>query len=306
MTSDSIPLLEVNALSNEVFLAINRIRHLWRQRADTNSIFKEITKIEQYQSITKDFLQDHIDKLIIDGKIINNINRNKNFYKVNIELIDQQDQSFLVSPNDFPPASTITPINEKTPSIDFTLLNTNTPKNHKPINNEKDKRIRESHIDTITKNDKVNTLKDSILNNLHKDIENIINRKMESSLEKTQSIYKDELQLLRKELESQNNIINKLLETTENIGQKAVQPNPLPIPKRHLEENSNDTNKSERKEIIVPEINNTNNNQKDSQQEMNNLNLGNTNSIEKQLNDVKIKKRKNIIGLKTTFKVMLL
>ena len=43
--------------------------------------------------------------------------------------------------------------------------------------------------------------------------------------------------------------------------------------------------------MIVPEINNTSNNQKDSQQEMNYLNLGKTNSIEKQLNDVKIKKR---------------
>ena len=135
MTSDSIPLLEVNALSNEVFLAINRIRHLWRQRADTNSIFKEITKIEQYQSITKDFLQDHIDKLIIDEKIINKINRDKNSYKVNIELLDEKDQSFLVSPNDLPPASTITLINEKAPLIDLTLLNTNTLKNHKLINN---------------------------------------------------------------------------------------------------------------------------------------------------------------------------
>ena len=38
MTADSIPLLEVNALSNKVFLAINRIPHLWRQHADTNSI----------------------------------------------------------------------------------------------------------------------------------------------------------------------------------------------------------------------------------------------------------------------------
>ena len=83
---------------------------------------------------------------------------------------------------------------------------------------------------------------------------------MESSLEKIQSIYKDELQVLRKELESKNNI-NKLLEAIENIGNKAVQPNPLPIPKRHLEDNSNDTNESE---IIVPEINNTNNSQKDS------------------------------------------
>ena len=135
MTSDSIPLLEVNALSNEVFLAINRIRHLWRQRADTNSIFKEITKIEQYQNITKDFLQDHIDKLIIDEKIINKINRDKNSYKVNIELLDEKDQSFLVSPNDLPPASTITPIHEKAPLIDLTLLNTNTLKNRKLINN---------------------------------------------------------------------------------------------------------------------------------------------------------------------------
>ena len=129
---------------------------------------------------------------------------------------------------------------------------------------------------------------------------------MKSSLEKIQSIYMDELQVLRKELESKNKIINKLLETTENIGNKAVQPNPLAIPRHHLEDNSSYTNESERKEIIVTEINNTNNNQKESQQEMNNLYLGITNSIEKQLNDVKIKKGKNIIGLKTTFKVMLL
>ena len=77
MTLDSIPFLEVNALNNEVFLAINRIRYLWRQRADTNIIFNEITKTEQYQSITKDFLQDHIDNLTIDEKIINKINRNR-------------------------------------------------------------------------------------------------------------------------------------------------------------------------------------------------------------------------------------
>ena len=100
---------------------------------------------------------------------------------------------------------------------------------------------------------------------------------METSLEQIQSINKDELQVLRKELESKNNIINKLLETIENIGNKVVQPNPLPIPKRHLD-NSNDANESERKEIAT-EINNTNSTEKDSQQEMNNLNLGNTNSM---------------------------
>ena len=100
---------------------------------------------------------------------------------------------------------------------------------------------------------------------------------MESSLEKIQSIYNDELHVLRKELESKNNIINNLVEAMENISSKAVQPNPLSIPERPLEDKLNYTNESERKEIIVPEIINTNNSQKLSQQEMNNFNLGNIN-----------------------------
>ena len=87
----------------------------------------------------------------------------------------------------------------------------------------------------MVKNDDGNTLKD-ILNNLHNDIEDIINRKMESSPEKIQSIYNDELQVLRKELESKNKIINKLLEMIENISNKAVQPNPLPIPQFYLDD----------------------------------------------------------------------
>ena len=117
-----------NALRKKVFLEINRIQRLGRQRADTNSIFKEITKMEQYQNITKDFLQYHINKLIMDEKIINTISRDKNSYKTNIESIDEKDQSFPVSPNDFLKGSIVTSINEKTPSIDFSLLNTNTPK----------------------------------------------------------------------------------------------------------------------------------------------------------------------------------
>ena len=108
MTSESISFLEVNALNNKVFLAINRIRYLWRQRADTNSIFKGITKIKQYRSIIKDFLQDHIDKLIIDKNIYIK-SRLLLYYKVNIETTDEKDQSFPVSPNDFPPVSIVVP-----------------------------------------------------------------------------------------------------------------------------------------------------------------------------------------------------
>ena len=151
-------------------------------------------------------------------------------------MIVEKNQSFPVSLNDLPLASVVTPINEKTPLIDFTLLNTLI--NYKPINNEKDKQIRESHIDTMVKNHEGNTPKNNILNNLHKNVEGMINRKMKASLEKIQSIYNDKLKVLR------NKIINKLLETIENISNKAVQPYPLPIPQLHLED---DTNKSERK-----------------------------------------------------------
>ena len=49
------------------------------------------------------------------------------------------------------------------------------------------------------------------------------------SIEKIQSIFNDELTELRKELKSKNKIINKLLETIENISNKAVQLNPRPI-----------------------------------------------------------------------------
>ena len=85
MTSDSIPFLEVNALSNKVFLAINRIRYSSKQRGDTNSIFKEINSLIILNSNTK---------LIIDEKIINEINRNNNSDKVNTKSIYEKDQSF--------------------------------------------------------------------------------------------------------------------------------------------------------------------------------------------------------------------
>ena len=46
-------------------------------------------------------------------------------------------------------------------------------------------------------------------------LDTFLNRKMESLLEKIQSIYNDEVQVLRKELESKDQIVKKLLETIE-------------------------------------------------------------------------------------------
>ena len=135
------------------------------------------------------------------------------------------------------------------------------------------------------------TFKENILSNLHNDIEDIINKKMESlhgksisSLEKVQSIYNDELQTLKKELKYKTQvIINKLIETI--IVKKAVQPNPQAILQIHFKDESIETFQS-------LEINSTSNDQEDSQQENNNVSLENNDSMKKQLNDAKIKKRR--------------
>ena len=120
----------------------------------------------------------------------------------------------------------------------------------------------------------------------------MINRKLESSLQKVQSFYNDELQVLRKELESEKQIVNK--KTIENISSKPVQPtaNRATSLWRWL---------NWYKRIWERGDQSTNNNQKDSQQEMNNLDLRKTDSIEKELNDVKTKKWEEYYRFKTNF-----
>ena len=58
----------------------------------------------------------------------------------------------------------------------------NTPKNHKPISNEKGKQIRqtESLTNTMVKKVEGNTFEDNSIKKLQKHIEDMINRKMES------------------------------------------------------------------------------------------------------------------------------
>ena len=86
------------------------------EKAHLNRV-KEITKIERYQSLKKDFLHDHINKINVDKKTINKINRNKITYKVNIESLDEKDQKFSIPANASPLTSVVTPVNEKHPKL---------------------------------------------------------------------------------------------------------------------------------------------------------------------------------------------
>ena len=74
-------------LDNEIFVTILRKRKN-NNRADLDSIYKEIKKSIDFEEVTKEFLDDRIHTLFIDGKIINKLNRNANSYYVNSNLVD--------------------------------------------------------------------------------------------------------------------------------------------------------------------------------------------------------------------------
>ena len=73
-------------IDNQIFLNIFNIRKK-NNRADLDSVYKEIVKSLDFEHDTKEFLDDRINTLVNDGKI-NKINRNADSYYVNSELVD--------------------------------------------------------------------------------------------------------------------------------------------------------------------------------------------------------------------------
>ena len=84
-------------IDNEIFVTILRIRKN-NNRADLDSIYKEIKKSLDFEDVTKEFLDDRIHTLINDGKIINKLNRNADSYYKNPELVDLETPNLLKSP----------------------------------------------------------------------------------------------------------------------------------------------------------------------------------------------------------------
>ena len=72
---------ELNALHHSIYSAINIIRGQ-NKRADRNSVHKEIIKTINFEKISKNFLDDRINMVIQNDKIINRINRNKDSFRV--------------------------------------------------------------------------------------------------------------------------------------------------------------------------------------------------------------------------------
>ena len=66
-------------------------------RADLDSICKEIKQSVDFEDVTKEFLDDGIYTLINDGKITSKLNQNGDSYYVNSELVDLETPNLLKS-----------------------------------------------------------------------------------------------------------------------------------------------------------------------------------------------------------------
>ena len=77
MAAASLSTIELNSFNNAIFSAINRIRHILKQRADMNRVLNEIKKNQEFKSICREQPQNYLKKLITEKKIINKINRDQ-------------------------------------------------------------------------------------------------------------------------------------------------------------------------------------------------------------------------------------
>ena len=73
--------LELNHLDHKIYTTTKQIRG--ENRADINSIHKEIIKVIDFKSISKEFLNARIGMLRQNEKIITRLNRNRNSYHLN-------------------------------------------------------------------------------------------------------------------------------------------------------------------------------------------------------------------------------
>ena len=68
--------------NSKIYFAVTKIRND-RKRAEINTIHKEVTKTPIFNDITKDLLQDRIDKLLKNGTLPNKPNRDKDSLRIN-------------------------------------------------------------------------------------------------------------------------------------------------------------------------------------------------------------------------------
>ena len=68
MAAASLSTIELNSFKNAIFSEINGIRHILKQRTDINRVLNKLKKNQEFKDITREYLQNHLNKLITEKK----------------------------------------------------------------------------------------------------------------------------------------------------------------------------------------------------------------------------------------------
>ena len=160
-----------------IFTIINDLKNK-HKRADVESIHKEIAKKSDFKDVTKEELEERINILLIDEKLLNKISRNLNSYSVNtVNTEIDYETTQLISIN----SSIATPMNDATPRFHVA---TQTPLNDSetPITN----RVSLGYLNINSVRNKFFSIPHLIDNNI--DIFTIAETKLDSSFPDSQSL----------------------------------------------------------------------------------------------------------------------
>ena len=92
---------------SKIYFAVTKVRND-RKRAEINTIYKEVTKTPIFKDITKDRLQDRIDKLLKNETLLNKLNRDKDSLRINRDKINDPSINISTFSTHTPPAASPT------------------------------------------------------------------------------------------------------------------------------------------------------------------------------------------------------
>ena len=216
-----------------IFTIINDLKNK-HKRADVESIHKEIAKKSDFKDVTKEDLEERINILLIDEKLLNKINRNLNSYSVNtVNTEIDYETTQLISSN----SSIATPMNDATPRFHTPLNDSETPitnsipdfsadfltPEHKTIENAH-MNSSEKYIDRIYKKVEIENFKDDILKNLRHNIKELFDNeftifksKCEELVETSSLRYNKQIDHLQNKIKSKDKIIDQLIISLTNL-----------------------------------------------------------------------------------------
>ena len=106
---------------SKIYFAVTKIRND-HKHAEINTMHKEVTKIPIFNDITKDRLQDRIDKLLKNGILLNKPNRDKDSLRINRDKINDPSINISILSTHSPPAASPTTSRLSIPQFTMTLL----------------------------------------------------------------------------------------------------------------------------------------------------------------------------------------